>query len=54
RAAWPAGITPEDVRIHAHQSYPKAIIPLSGSQPFPSQDEEQLNDQEQMKDEEPV
>nr|GFD12972.1 tetratricopeptide-like helical domain, DYW domain protein [Tanacetum cinerariifolium] len=25
RAAWPAGITPEDVRIHAHQSYPKAI-----------------------------
>ncbi|GJX12936.1 reverse transcriptase domain-containing protein [Tanacetum coccineum] len=40
RPPWPAGITPKDVRIHAQQSLPKAIIPFSESQPLPSQDEE--------------
>ncbi|GJW40329.1 hypothetical protein Tco_0066174 [Tanacetum coccineum] len=50
RATWPAGITPEYVRIHAQQSQPEAIMPLSGSQPLPSQKEKQMEDQEQMED----
>nr|GEZ93073.1 hypothetical protein [Tanacetum cinerariifolium] len=44
RAAWPAGITPKDDKIHARWSQPEVIIPLSGSQPLPSQDEEQMED----------
>nr|GEU55805.1 tetratricopeptide-like helical domain, DYW domain protein [Tanacetum cinerariifolium] len=63
RAAWPARITPEDVIIHAQQTQADAIMLLSGSQPFPSQEEEehsegeeqeQIDDQDQMEEEEPV
>ncbi|GKE72672.1 hypothetical protein Tco_1534713 [Tanacetum coccineum] len=46
RPAWPEGITPEDVRIHAAESQAQAVIPLSSSQPLASQEE--------LQDEEPV
>ncbi|GKD06928.1 hypothetical protein Tco_1186613 [Tanacetum coccineum] len=44
RPAWPEGITPEDVKIHAVESQAQAVIPLSASQPLASQEE--LKDEE--------
>nr|GFA54789.1 hypothetical protein [Tanacetum cinerariifolium] len=46
RPAWPKGITPEDVRIHAVESEAQVVILLSASQPLASQEE--------LQDEKPV